>query len=270
MTHTNHASRAPCRDANRRHGMSLIELLIVVAIVALLLAILLPSLEKARTMTQRLVCKANLKQIAGGLQAYSQANNDGFLRGPNAHLLYGGWRGTSWGSTPRATNRPLNQHLGLPKSVTKKTARVFKCPADRGGRPTPLPTAYGYFGTSYQTNRLLIGPDQMGLPLASHQSLVEQINAKLPELKATNLADPSRLLLVGDYGWVNQWLPRSKRRAEWHKEPYTYNLAFADSHVDFVRIRKGLYIAPKYRILPCTNESVNRLAAAIQREVPND
>ncbi len=53
------------------HGFTLIELLVVVAIIALLLAILLPSLAKAREQARRAVCLSNLHQFGSAFSLYS-------------------------------------------------------------------------------------------------------------------------------------------------------------------------------------------------------
>lgn len=54
-------------------GFTLIEILVVVAIIALLVAILMPSLIKARELSRRSVCSSNLHQQALGLGAYAHA-----------------------------------------------------------------------------------------------------------------------------------------------------------------------------------------------------
>lgn len=61
-----------------RPGFTLIELIVVVAMVALLAAILLPSLVRARERTQGVTCLSNLRQMAVAAQTYSQAHKDRF------------------------------------------------------------------------------------------------------------------------------------------------------------------------------------------------
>jgi prepilin-type processing-associated H-X9-DG protein/prepilin-type N-terminal cleavage/methylation domain-containing protein len=77
---------APCFPKGdlpmRRTSFTLIELLVVVAIIALLIAILLPSLAKARALGKAVSCQSNLRQVGLGLQTYGQSNNDFF---PVAH-----------------------------------------------------------------------------------------------------------------------------------------------------------------------------------------
>ena len=55
----------------RRKGFTLIELLVVVAIIALLISILLPSLARARELSKRAVCAANLKGINTAIATYA-------------------------------------------------------------------------------------------------------------------------------------------------------------------------------------------------------
>jgi prepilin-type N-terminal cleavage/methylation domain-containing protein len=58
------------------HGFTLIELLVVVAIIAVLVAMLLPTLSAARENARNVVCMSNLKQASTALVVYADAYND--------------------------------------------------------------------------------------------------------------------------------------------------------------------------------------------------
>ena len=73
---------------NRLHGpvgFTLIELLVVVAIIALLLAVLLPSLQMAREQSKRMLCGTHLRQMAIAADMYAGENNGYF---PQANPKY--------------------------------------------------------------------------------------------------------------------------------------------------------------------------------------
>jgi prepilin-type N-terminal cleavage/methylation domain-containing protein len=62
----------------KRRGFTLIELLVVVAIIALLIAILLPSLSKARELSNRSACAANLRGMGQSCAVYANDNSDAY------------------------------------------------------------------------------------------------------------------------------------------------------------------------------------------------
>src|SRR5882724_675310 len=59
---------------NRKSGFTLVEIMIVVAIIGLLAAIAIPNFVKARTTAQKNACIANLKQIDGAVQQWALEN----------------------------------------------------------------------------------------------------------------------------------------------------------------------------------------------------
>jgi prepilin-type N-terminal cleavage/methylation domain-containing protein/prepilin-type processing-associated H-X9-DG protein len=65
----------------RRRGFTLIELLVVIAVIALLMAILLPVLARAREQAKRAVCMNNLKQLTYAWKMYSDDNKDILVNG---------------------------------------------------------------------------------------------------------------------------------------------------------------------------------------------
>ena len=65
----------------RSKGFTLIELLVVIAIIAVLMAILMPSLNRAREQGKRASCLSNLKQLQMAWIAYAGDNDDRIVNG---------------------------------------------------------------------------------------------------------------------------------------------------------------------------------------------
>ncbi len=68
------------KQVTKKAGFTLVELLVVIGIIALLISILLPSLNKARETANRVKCAANLKQVGNALVLYSNENRGLFPR----------------------------------------------------------------------------------------------------------------------------------------------------------------------------------------------
>jgi prepilin-type N-terminal cleavage/methylation domain-containing protein len=251
-----------------RAAFTLIELLVSVAVISTLLALLVPALRGARTMGHRAACGGRLRQMATAWGVYLQDNGQRFFQEVNANHAFGGWRGRGGG----ARRRPLNKYLGLPMEVeTLQSGKVFRCPADEGDEDYG-PMAYLYYGNSFQTNLMLIGPDslptQKGLPEPVVR-LNRRINEHLKGLKADAVCDPARLLLVGDNNWVTQWDPLIEAPGKaWHGRAGRYSLAFFDGHVAFTAIRKGVYLDPQYRVQPF--RELDDLTCQVQVEIVHE
>src|SRR6476620_9325305 len=68
--------RAHLRTHDQRAAFTLVELLVVIGIIAILIAILLPTLNRARESAKRTQCLSNLRQLHTALVLYAQTNKD--------------------------------------------------------------------------------------------------------------------------------------------------------------------------------------------------
>jgi prepilin-type N-terminal cleavage/methylation domain-containing protein len=121
----------------RRRTFTLVELLTVMAVVAVLAALLLPALGAARAKARQTSCLSNVHQIGIAVMSYVSEYRD--------HLPVAG----RLGPEPIFGWPALRDVLGL----SGGDGEIFRCPADAGGATALYPE----FGTSYEWNTFLNG-----------------------------------------------------------------------------------------------------------------
>jgi prepilin-type N-terminal cleavage/methylation domain-containing protein/prepilin-type processing-associated H-X9-DG protein len=173
-------NRQVCRNS---HGFTLLELLVVMAIVVVLVGMLLAVIGRARQSAKSVSCMSNLRQMAIAARAYADANNDDY---PIAY--YFGGDGTK--SITYCWDLTTVGGTGLPTIVTPgllweglAAEQIQQCPSFEGAANWLVDPYTGYnYNTSY------IGHGQY-----------ESIPAPA---KTTSIRRPTMTALFGDGQWV--------------------------------------------------------------------
>ncbi len=116
----------------RQRAFTLIELLVVIAIIAVLMGILMPSLQRVKKIAQGIACTSNLRTLMIAWRMYADSNDDRLLGCqdgmPGRPNWISGWMNFSsdrvnWDLQNDLMKSPLWSYAG-------KNPKVFKCPAD--------------------------------------------------------------------------------------------------------------------------------------------
>ncbi|TAK93948.1 MAG: prepilin-type N-terminal cleavage/methylation domain-containing protein, partial [Verrucomicrobia bacterium] len=118
-------------------GFTLIELLVVIAIIAILAAMLLPALGKAKTKAEGIACLNNLKQVQLAWTMFANDNEERLPDNPGATITYNSWVTgiMRWDLPPSGIWTDNTNTLRLTEGeigpyVARNTG-IFRCPADK-------------------------------------------------------------------------------------------------------------------------------------------
>lgn len=142
--------------ASSRRGFTLVELLVVVAVIALLMGLLLPALSKARESGRELKCAANIRNVGQGVTIYTSSSE--FF--PVSYVYPSSNTGMAWKvsdqqfDNPNPTTGYLHWSSALLEQDNGAVANeAFECPTVyNGGAPRTNPGAQQQYWEAWQTN----------------------------------------------------------------------------------------------------------------------
>lgn len=211
---------------------TLIELLIVIAIIAILASMLLPALNKAREKAKGIQCASNLKQIGFGAQTYALENSDFTI----PYMRSGD--NQTWVSL-------LNTHVGGGKGVIannvniNKISKVLYCPSQTNAKLDPNNNKIIGYGVVFSKDSNVHAIHSMD----PYKVCIKYGRLKLPSgtidfTEADEAAGRGHFNLVYCRGCFPTYTPAAMNIAQRHNN--NENVLYADGHIGAINFKNFL------------------------------
>ena len=247
---------------HRRRAFTLIELLVVIAIIAILAAMLLPALARAKRKAAQISCLNNLKQLGLGFMLYVGDNNDQMPGAASGNQTFHTedwiyWRPAGFG-TPTIEKSPIAIALS-----TGASSNLFRCPADKVNSPERLAMNPPYL-FSYTFNCIgYVNGKNPGMGLQwdigggnpqpfKHTAISKPSNKIMLAEEPASYAErppPGAAVLIDDGRWQPKVANTTGNSISLRHSERGGNVNFADGHSELVRWQMAtnqLNIDPSY------------------------
>jgi len=217
----------------RRRAFTLIELLVVIAIIAVLMAILMPSLKRAKEQARSLHCRSNVRTLCMAWFMYKDENDAKIVRGTTPIAPVTSASNMAWvvippgegDSTVEAKKEYIKDGLLWPYV---KEVDVYRCPSDRRKNSPEHQNAFRTYSIAGGMNGVADGTWEIN-PCRNFTDIKQPATKYvfLAECDKRGYNNGSWVLNPRSRGWVDPF-------AIWHRDD-TSTLGYADGHAEMQR-----------------------------------
>ena len=189
----------------RANAFTLVELLVVIAVISTLAALLMPALSHARATARKTQCVSNLRQVNLAIRMYADEHSEALPALGGTHPYPNG--------VGAYYKQLVKGYLGL-SGLASLRETVFTCPSDKNIRVRVRHAFASFTFNGYES-------DSSGIP---------RITGK----KLSGINNPSRAVLVGEWPgfFGGSWHPAREHAIQDAEN----NMSFVDGHVSFTKI----------------------------------